>query len=99
MAAPVIRMTPAELRDGATFIEGRRDEIMNELTQMNAKVQEVVGNWEGSAQVEFFNTFQTLYDQISTTLPQTTDGICSLLRGAADGLEQADESIAGSMRV
>lgn len=99
MAAPVIRMTPAELRDGATYIEGRRDEIMNELSQMNSKVQEVVGNWEGSAQVEFFNTFQQLYDHISTCLPETTDGICGLLRAAADGLEQADDSIASSMRI
>lgn len=96
--AGTIRITPQELRDGATYLEGRKAEVMDLLGQMNSKVQEVCGNWEGAAQNAFFESFTELYNQISQALPSTVEGIESMMNGAADGIEQADESIASSLR-
>ena len=93
-----IRMTPQELRDGATYLEQRKAECMDLLAQMNSKVGEVTSNWEGAAQNSFVETFQELYNQISKALPQTVEGIENMLKGAADGLEQADAQIASSIR-
>ncbi|WP_455136772.1 WXG100 family type VII secretion target [Thermophilibacter sp.] len=89
-----IRITPQELRDGATYLEQRKGECMESLGQMKSKVDEVTGNWEGAAQNSFVQTFEELYKQISDALPQTVEGIESMLNGAAQAMEEADDSIA-----
>lgn len=92
-----IRMTPQELRDGASYLEQRKAECMDLLGQMKSKVDEVAANWEGAAQNSFVQTFEELYKQISEALPQTVEGIESMLTGAAQALEDADNSIAQSL--
>ena len=89
-----IRITPQELRDGATYLEQRKVECMETLGQMKSKVDEVTSNWEGAAQNSFVQTFEELYKQISDALPQTVEGIESMLNGAAQAMEEADDSIA-----
>lgn len=48
----------------------------------------------GRRQNSFVQTFEELYKQISEALPQTVEGIESMLDGAAQAMEEADESIA-----
>ena len=91
--AGTIRMTPQELRDGATFLGLRKDECMQQLSQMNSKVTEVTNNWEGAAQNSFVGTFQEMYQQISTALPETVDGIMEMLNAAAQTLEETDAQL------
>ncbi len=91
-----IRITPQELRDGATYLAQRKEECMESLSNMKSKVDEVTGNWEGAAQNSFVQTFEELYKQISEALPQTVEGIESMLNGAAQAMEEADDSIAQS---
>lgn len=88
-----IRITPEELRSGATYLDERKIEAMDALQSMNSKVQEVTGNWEGAAQNSFVQKFEELYKQISEALPQTVEGIESMLTGAADAMEETDTQI------
>lgn len=96
--AEVIRMTPQELRDGAAYLDQRKTEIIDLMGQIKSKVDEVASNWEGAAQSAFVQTFETLYNQINTQLPELVDGIESMMTGSADALEQADEQIASSIQ-
>lgn len=92
-----IRITPQELRDGATYLEQRKVECMETLGQMKSKVDEVTSNWEGAAQNSFVQTFDELYKQISEALPQTVEGIENMLTGAAQAIEDADTSVAQAL--
>lgn len=89
-----IRITPQELRDGSDYLAQRREECMEALNAIKQRVDEVTSNWEGAAQNSFVQTFEELYKQISEALPQTVEGIESMLDGAAQAMEDADESIA-----
>ena len=91
-----IRITPQELRDGSDYLAQRREECMEALTAIKQRVDEVAANWEGAAQNSFVQTFEELYKQISEALPQTVEGIESMLDGAAQAREEADDSIAQS---
>ena len=96
--ADVIRMTPQELRDAANAIEKDKGDILDLLSQMKSKVDEVASNWEGAAQSAFVQTFETLYNQISTELPEVVNNIESMMNNSADALEYADEQLASSLR-
>lgn len=93
-----IRITPAELRDGANTLGQQLSEAMGVLGNMKATVDGVCANWEGAAQNSFVETFEQLYKQISEALPSTVEGIQSMMNGAADGLEEADSQISAALR-
>lgn len=93
-----IRMTPQELRDGSTTLKNQKEQCLEILSSMKSKVDEVTGNWEGAAQNAFVAQFEELYKNIGETLPQTVDGIASMLDRSADTIEQADAQIASALR-
>lgn len=97
--AGTIKMTPQELRDGAQFLDQKKTEAIDILQQMNNKVVEVESNWEGAAQNSFMQTFNELYKQISTALPQTVEGIEQMLNGAAQTLEETDAHLASQLKM
>ncbi len=96
--ASQIRMTPQELRDGSSTLKNQRDQCMEILASMKSKVDEVAGNWEGAAQNAFVAQFEELYKNISEALPQTVDGIATMLESSANTIEQADAQIASSLK-
>ena len=94
-----IRITPEELRTAAQFLEQRLETINTEVASLHSKIDEVTGNWEGSAQSQFIDTFENdMYPILRDTLPQVIEGISGQLNGAADALEQADEEIAKAFK-
>ena len=99
MADYIIQMTPDELRDGASYLENRKSEIMDLLSDMKSKVDAVCNNWQGAAEESFFESFNSLYDQIAQALPETVEGIETMLTGSADTLEEADEQIGSSLKI
>lgn len=96
--ASQIRITPQELRDGATALGNQKEQFMEILESMNSKVQEVVGNWEGAAQNAFVAQFEELYRNIRESLPNTVEGITTMLQNSAQALEDADSQIASTLR-
>ena len=94
-----IRITPEELREGATFLGQRLEAINNEVAQLKAKIDDVTGNWEGAAQSSFVETFESdMYPIMSDTLPQVIDGIMQQLNAAADTMEETDSELSSAFR-
>ena len=42
-----IRITPEELREGASFLGQKLEAINAEVAALKSKIDEVTGNWEG----------------------------------------------------
>lgn len=94
-----ILMTPAEVRECATFMNTTAENIMSEVDSINSRVNEVVANWEGASQVAFNETWQSMYQPaLHETFPETIRSLSEMLKTAADTLEQTDETIASSMK-
>ena len=89
-----IRMTPQELRDSATFLSGKRDEIVSAVNEIKSRVDSTTAEWEGAAQSSFVESFNEMLPMLTESFPETIQGIESMLTGAADALEQADSEVA-----
>ncbi len=93
-----IRMTPQELRDSASFLSGKRDEIVSAVNEIKSRVDSTTAEWEGAAQSSFIESFNEMLPMLTESFPETIQGIESMLTGAADALEQADSEIAKAFR-
>ena len=93
-----IRMTPQELRDSASFLGGKRDEIVQAVNAIKERVDATTAEWEGAAQSSFVATFEEMLPMLTQDFPETIQGIESMLTGAADALEEADSEIANAFK-
>lgn len=93
-----IRMTPQELRDSATFLSGKRDEIVSAVNEIKSRVDSTTAEWEGAAQSSFIESFNEMLPMLTESFPETIQGIESMLTGAADALEQADSEVAKAFK-
>ena len=93
-----IKMTPQELRDAATFLGGKRDDILNAVNAIKGKVDATTAEWEGSAQSSFVARFEEMLPMLTQDFPETIEGIESMLTGAADALEEADTEIGNAFK-
>lgn len=93
-----IRMTPQELRDSATFLSGKRDEIVSAVNEIKSRVDSTTAEWEGAAQSSFVESFNEMLPMLTESFPETIQGIESMLTGAADALEQADSEVAKAFK-
>ena len=94
-----IRITPEELREGASFLGQKLEAINAEVAALKSKIDEVTGNWEGAAQSSFVETFEgDMYPILKDTLPEVIEGIIAQMKGAADAIEQTDAEIAKAFR-
>lgn len=94
-----IRITPEELREGASFLGQKLEAINAEVAALKSKIDEVTGNWEGAAQSSFVETFEgDMYPILKDTLPEVIEGIIAQMNGAADAIEQTDAEIAKAFR-
>lgn len=93
-----IKMTPEELRESASFLGGKREEIVNAVGMIKSRVDSTTAGWEGSAQSSFIETFNEMLPMLTQSFPETIEGIENMLTGAADALEQADEEIAKAFK-
>lgn len=94
-----ILMTPADLRECATFMNTTADNIMSEVDSINSRVSAVVDAWEGASQAAFGQTWQSMYQPaLHETFPETIRNLSEMLKTAADTLEQTDQAIASGMQ-
>lgn len=94
-----IRITPEELREGASFLGQKLEAINAEVAALKSKIDEITGNWEGAAQSSFVETFEgDMYPILKDTLPEVIEGIIAQMNGAADAIEQTDAEIAKAFR-
>ncbi len=94
-----IRVTPQELRDTATFVDQKKQSLLQEVEALHTRINDMAANWEGAAQSAFVQTFEKdLYPVLQKTMPEVLDGIVAQTKGAADAIEATDTEIAESFR-
>ena len=52
-----IRITPEELREGASFLLQKMEAVIDEVNEIKSKVDAVASEWEGAAQKQFRSSF------------------------------------------
>lgn len=90
----MIKMTPEELRDAATFLTTKRGEIVSAVAAIKSKVDTTTAGWAGASQSSFIASFEEMLPMLQDTFPQVIEGIASQLNGAADAIETADAEVA-----
>ncbi len=93
-----IKITPEELREAATTLEGKRDEIIAAVGVIESKVTQTTSEWSGAAQSSFVASFEEMLPTLKDTFPEVISGIAAQLKGAADALESADQEVAKAFR-
>jgi len=93
-----IRITPQELRDGATFLGERKSQIVDEVGSIISKIDEIANNWEGAAQSAFLEAFETMKPILKEQFPEVVEGIMSQLNGAAEAIEQTDLEVSKAFK-
>ena len=93
-----ISMTPQELRDSATFLEGKRDDILSAVADIKTRVDATTAEWEGAAQSSFIASFEEMLPMLQNDFPEIIAGISAQLNGAADAIETADEEVAKAFK-
>lgn len=93
-----IRMTPQELKEAASFLGKKRGEIVDAVGAIEQRVDDTTAEWEGAAQSSFVTSFKEMLPMLKDDFPQTIEGIESMLTGAAEALEEADEEIAKAFK-
>ncbi len=89
-----IRMTPEELRGAASTLKDKRELILEAVGVIESTVNSTTANWEGAAQSQFVQNFEEMLPMLKESFPQIIEGIESMMTGAADTIERADEEIA-----
>lgn len=91
-----IRITPEELRESATFLGQKEEAIGTEVQALKQRINDTTANWEGAAQNSFVQSFENLLPMLEQQLPEVIKGIMSMLNGAANTLEEADQQISSA---
>ncbi len=92
-----IMMTPDELNEGAAHLRRKLEAINAEVSDLKAKVDDVVSRWEGASQQSFVNQFEgEMVPILRDTLPQVIEGMAMGLDEAANAIRSTDESLASA---
>lgn len=95
-----IQMTPSELVDAATYLDERKEAILEEIGLLDSKLNELETNWKGAAQSQFMETFsEEIKPVLTEKLPEIIVGIENQLKGSAEALDQADKDIADLLKI
>ena len=89
---PNIRVNPDELRNVASQLESGASELTGLLDRLIAQVNNLNGQWEGMAQVQYNDRFQQEVPQMKTKTDEILTNLAQMLRKAAEVLEQADQN-------
>ena len=92
-----IVMTPDELRESASKIDGNRDTIVETLTALDQTINTVTEGWKGAAQSSFLESYAEM-KKVLDNFPGVLEGISSQLTSAAQIIEDADAQIASAFK-
>lgn len=99
MANLTIRITPQEMRDAAKFLRDTKEEIIEKVNSVSAKIDEVEQGWEGAAQSTFIDNYDSeMKPLLEKDFPEIMEGLAAQLEAAAEAIETADEEVANAFR-
>ena len=92
-----IRITPEELRGGASQINSLAATVTDNLNELQRIVNSITDNWEGAAQSTYAQNYQQLHAEFMKTFPPTIEGLATQMTEVANTLEETDNSIVSSL--
>lgn len=99
MADLTIRITPEEMRSAAEYLTSTKEEIIEKVNSISAKIQELEQSWEGAAQSTFMDNYESeMKPLLEKDFPEIMEGLATQLKAAADAIEAADEEVANAFR-
>lgn len=98
MAGTVVRIDPQELRDAASNIDTQRGVVVDAVTAIKSKVDEISAGMEGQASTAFLDGFNEMYPTLHDQFPEVMEGICKQLQTIAQVMEEADQQLQAALR-
>lgn len=97
--AGTIKITPQELRDGASFLGEKLSAMSSEATALKGRLDTIASNWEGASQSAFMAGFnEDMWPVLNVKLPELINAIQKQLTETARVLEDTDDNISKSLR-
>ena len=92
-----IMITPQELNEGATYLRARLAEMSQQVNDLNNRIMDISGRWEGLSQGAYMNRYQELLPILRDTMPEVIEGLAMKLDASADTMRETDEALASSL--
>lgn len=90
-----LRVTPDQLRQLSSQLNGGAGNIEGILSQLGTATQSAAADWQGAAQARFQELWQA-WQRSATELHQTLTSMSQLMNQAAQSYQTTEESIATS---
>ncbi|MBO5238624.1 MAG: WXG100 family type VII secretion target [Lachnospiraceae bacterium] len=87
-----IRLTPEELAQHGTDIQGMGEEIGTIIAELDTKIETVVAEWDGLAQDAFYNSYSDMKDTLKSFADLVT-GFGQQVSAAAEAFESVDTEL------
>lgn len=92
-----IRVTPEELSTQGGDLIGYAGELSDILSQIDAKINEIIGGWDGLAQDAYFDMYTTMKESLNQ-FPTLVESLGQATQGAAEAFSTVDSELQGSFQ-
>lgn len=90
-----IRVTPEELSGQGKELIGFAGDLAEILTQIDNKIGDIVGGWDGLAQDAYFSMYETMKESLDK-FPELVESLGDATVSAADAFASVDEQLQSS---
>ena len=87
-----IRVTPEELSAQGGDLIGYAGDLADVLKQIDAKINEIIGGWDGLAQDAYFDMYPTMKESLDQ-FPTLVDSLGQATQGAAEAFSTVDTEL------
>jgi WXG100 family type VII secretion target len=88
-----IRVSPDRLREVAGSLDAQREEILGALSNTMTTVQGLQGEWQGMAQVDYAQIFDTEVPPMRDRVGQILESLSNEMRRIAQVFEETDQQV------
>lgn len=92
-----IKVTPEELNQQGQALIGFAGDLRDVLNNIDSKLQEIIGDWDGLAQDSYFDMYTNM-KQTLTQFPELVENLGNSTTSAADAFGQVDEQLSSSFK-
>ena len=88
-----IKVTPSELQNMATQLEGFKGQIADLASKLDTAVNNVLSAWEGDAQKQYAEDYNALKPALSKQLPDFIEKMAKNATARANAYLEADKRV------
>lgn len=87
-----IRVTPETLSEQGNDLIGYAGDLADILSQIDSKINEIIGGWDGLAQDAYFSMYETMKSSLDK-FPELVESLGNATVSAADAFASVDEQL------